>query len=85
MLPSRAGLQRRLLPRRIPKAVRLLRETSVLMIVGYRLPEDDALMRFIVHQFAEEPEDGREKIIFYVDMSNTATSKITCPILQPGW
>ena len=58
-----------------PKAVRLLRETSVLVIVGYSLPEDDALMRFILRQFAEEPEDGREKIIFYVDMSKTATKR----------
>jgi hypothetical protein len=50
-----------------PKAVRLLRETTVLVIVGYSLPEDDALMRFIIRQFAEEPEDGRNKVIFYVD------------------
>lgn len=58
-----------------PKAVRLLRETSVLVIVGYSLPEDDALMRFIIRQFAEEPEDGREKIIFYVDLSDAATKR----------
>jgi hypothetical protein len=50
-----------------PKAVRLMRETKVLILVGYSLPEDDALMRFILRQFAEEPEDGRDKIIFYVD------------------
>ncbi|HZG08721.1 MAG TPA: hypothetical protein VEZ70_07075 [Allosphingosinicella sp.] len=50
-----------------PKAVRLMRDTRVLIIVGYSLPEDDALMRFIIRQFAEEPEDGRDKAIFYID------------------
>jgi hypothetical protein len=50
-----------------PKAVRLMRESRVLIIVGYSLPEDDALMRFIIRQFAEEPEDGKNKFIFYVD------------------
>jgi len=44
-----------------------MRDTRVLVIVGYSLPEDDALMRFIIRQFAEEPEDGREKVIFYID------------------
>jgi hypothetical protein len=52
-----------------PKAVRLMRETLVLVLVGYSLPDDDALMRFILRQFAEEPEDGRDKYIFYVDPS----------------
>jgi hypothetical protein len=50
-----------------PKAVRLMRETRVLIIVGYSLPDDDALMRFVIRQFAEDPEDGREKIIIYID------------------
>lgn len=58
-----------------PKAVRLLRETTVLVIVGYSLPEDDALMRFIIRQFAEEAEDGREKILFYVDPSDNSTKR----------
>lgn len=58
-----------------PKAVRLLRETTVLVIVGYSLPDDDALMRFILRQFAEEPEDGREKILFYVDPSDVAVKQ----------
>ena len=49
-----------------PKAVRLLRDTIVLVLVGYSLPEDDALIRFILRQFAEEAEDGRRKIIFYI-------------------
>jgi hypothetical protein len=50
-----------------PKAVRLLRDTRVLVLVGYSLPEDDALIRFILRQFAEEGEDGRSKIVLYVD------------------
>lgn len=58
-----------------PKAVRLLRETTVIAIVGYSLPEDDALMRFILRQFAEEPEDGRQKILFYIDPSDTKTKR----------
>lgn len=49
-----------------PKVVRLLRDTMVLVIVGYSLPADDALIRFFIRQFAEEPEDGRGKVVFYV-------------------
>jgi hypothetical protein len=50
-----------------PKVVRLMRDTTILMLIGYSLPEDDALMRFILRQFAEEPEDARRKVIFYID------------------
>lgn len=49
-----------------PKVVRLMRDTTVLIIVGYSLPQDDALIRFFLRQFAEEPEDGRGKVIFYI-------------------
>ncbi len=49
-----------------PKVVRLMRDTTVLVIVGYSLPQDDALIRFFLRQFAEEPEDGRGKVIFYI-------------------
>lgn len=52
------------------KAVRLMRDTSVLVIVGYSLPVEDALLRFIIRQFAEEAEDGLGKHIFYVDMAS---------------
>src|SRR5262245_7226517 len=31
-----------------PKAVRLMRESTILVIVGYSLPEEDALIRFIL-------------------------------------
>jgi len=50
-----------------PKAVRLMRESAVLVLVGYSLPDDDALIRFIIRQFAEEREDGFGKYLFYVD------------------
>jgi hypothetical protein len=50
-----------------PKVVRLIRDTKILVLVGYSLPDDDALIRFILRQFAEEPEDARSKTIFYVD------------------
>ncbi len=66
-----------------PKAVRLLRETTVLVIVGYSLPDDDALMRFILRQFAEEPEDGRDKIVFYVDPSDAATKRVRLETVFP--
>lgn len=50
-----------------PKAVRLMRESAVLVLVGYSLPDDDALIRFIIRQFAEEREDGFGKYLFYID------------------
>jgi hypothetical protein len=49
-----------------PKVVRLMRDTIVLVIVGYSLPQDDALIKFLIRQFAEEPEDGRGKVVFYI-------------------
>jgi hypothetical protein len=53
-----------------PKAIRLLQETSVLVIVGYSLPEEDALIRLILKQFAEDRTDGDNKMIFYVDLAD---------------
>lgn len=50
-----------------PKAVRLLRESDVLVIVGYSMPREDALLRFILRQLAENPEDARGKHVFVVD------------------
>jgi hypothetical protein len=58
-----------------PKAVRLMRESTVLVLVGYRLPEGDALIRFIIRQFAEEREDGFGKHIFYIDPGLTNEKK----------
>jgi|GEM_PF-580234 len=59
-----------------PKAVRLLRESTVLLLVGYSLPPDDALLRFIIRQFAEEPEDGLNKFIFYIDPQISRAEKM---------
>lgn len=50
-----------------PKAVRLLHESRVLVLVGYSLPPEDALLRFIIRQFCEDEADALEKAIFYVD------------------
>lgn len=49
-----------------PKAVRLLQESRILVIVGYSLSEDDALLRFLIRQFAEDRRDVYGKYIFYV-------------------
>ncbi|HAV1390566.1 TPA: hypothetical protein JG815_004937 [Vibrio parahaemolyticus] len=53
-----------------PKSIRLLQESRILVIVGYSLPEEDALIRFLVKQFAEDRVDGDNKVIFYVDISS---------------
>ncbi len=53
-----------------PKAVRLLQESRVLVIVGYSLSEEDALLRFLIRQFAEDLRDVRGKYIFYIDYTN---------------
>jgi hypothetical protein len=52
-----------------PKAVRLMRESAVLVLVGYSLSEDDALIRFVLRQFAEHAEDAVDKHVFYIDMA----------------
>ncbi len=53
-----------------PKVVRLLQETRVLVVVGYSLPEEDALLRLILRQFAEDRADGSRKAVFYIDRSS---------------
>ncbi|TCV31996.1 hypothetical protein [Vibrio crassostreae] len=53
-----------------PKSIRLLQESRVLVVVGYSLPEEDALIRFLMKQFAEDRADGDNKIIFYIDISS---------------
>lgn len=50
-----------------PKAVRLLHESRVLVIVGYSLSEEDALLKFLIRQFAEDLRDVHGKYIFYID------------------
>lgn len=56
-----------------PKVIRLLQETKVLVVVGYSLPEEDALLRLIIRQFAEDRSDGSGKGLFYIDLSDEAT------------
>jgi hypothetical protein len=56
-----------------PKAVRVLQESRVLVIVGYSLSEEDALLRFLVRQFAEDLRDVHGKYIFYVDYTDAET------------
>lgn len=50
------------------KAVRLLRETDVLIVIGYSLPWEDVLIRFILHQFAETERDAMGKWLVCVDL-----------------
>lgn len=56
-----------------PKAVRLLQESEVLVLVGYSLSEEDALLRFMIRQFAEDLRDVNGKHIFYVDFTDSDT------------
>lgn len=51
-----------------PKAIRLLQETDVLVIVGYSLPMEDALLRFLMKQLAEDRTDGVGRWVFYIDI-----------------
>ncbi|MEN9937496.1 MAG: hypothetical protein RLZZ387_4075 [Chloroflexota bacterium] len=53
-----------------PKTVRLLQESSVLVIVGYSLSEEDALLRYLIRQFAEDLRDIDDKYIFYIGNSD---------------
>ncbi len=51
-----------------PKAVRLLRETDILIVIGYSMPWEDVLIRFILHQFAENEWEAVGKSMFYIDL-----------------
>jgi len=50
------------------KAVRVLRDTQILVIVGYSMPREDALLLFILRQLAESVEDAHGKYIFSIDL-----------------
>ena len=50
-----------------PKANRILQESKVLVVVGYRFPKEDGLIRFLLKQFAESLRDAKDKYIFYID------------------
>ena len=66
-----------------PKIVRLMRETKILIIVGYSLPDDDALIRFVLKQFAEEPEDAHGKVIFYIDLMSDSDKRLRLKSVFP--
>lgn len=40
-----------------------------MVLVGYGLTEDDALIRFVRRQFAEDGEDAIGKHVFYIYMN----------------
>jgi hypothetical protein len=76
MLPSREqDYLQKYFQALFPKVVRLLHETTVLIIVGYSLPDEDALIRLIFKQFAEDRSDGNYKMLFYIDCANEDEQK----------
>jgi hypothetical protein len=73
MLPSREqNYQDEYFQAIFPKAVRLLQESIALVLVGYSLPRDDALLRFIIRHFCEDEADAHQKTLFYVDLCRRA-------------
>ena len=56
-----------------PKAVRLLQESRVAVLVGYGFPDEDALLRLLLRQFAEAPADGRQRELYYIDLETEST------------
>lgn len=56
-----------------PKAVRLLQESRVAVLVGYGFPDEDALLRLLLRQFAEAPADGRQRELYYIDLEDERT------------
>jgi hypothetical protein len=59
-----------------PKAIRLLQESNILVIVGYSMPEEDAMLRFLIKQFAENLGDAAFKFLFYIDRMNSDEQKV---------
>ena len=56
-----------------PKAIRLLRNTNILVIVGYSMPWEDILIRFVLQQLSEG--EARGKWIICVDLKGIDTLK----------
>lgn len=52
------------------KSTRLLSQSKVLIIVGYSLPNEDALIRFLLKHFSLDFSDGHSKTIFYISLEN---------------
>ncbi|MCG1042583.1 SIR2 family protein [Mycetohabitans sp. B8] len=74
MLPSRAqDYDQPYFQALFPKAVRLLRESRVVVLVGYSFPDEDALVRLLLRQFAEAPADGRQRVLYYIDLADVQT------------
>ena len=74
MLPSRAqDYDQPYFQALFPKAVRLLRESRIVVLVGYSFPDEDALMRLLLRQFAEAPADGRQRTLYYIDLDDVRT------------
>ncbi len=72
------------------KAVRLLRETDILIVIGYSMPWEDVLIRFILHQFAETERDARGKWLVCVDLKgpDVIESRLSwtfSSIAKSGW
>ncbi|MEZ2350262.1 hypothetical protein [Caballeronia sp. RCC_10] len=77
MLPSRAqDYDQPYFQALFPKAVRLLQESRVVVLVGYGFPEEDALLRLLLRQFAEAPADGRQRVLHYVDLADERTQLV---------
>lgn len=66
-----------------PKAVRLLHESKVLVLVGYSLPLEDALLRFVIRQFCEDEADAFKKELFYVDMASEDEQQVRLQSVFP--
>jgi hypothetical protein len=71
MLPSREqNYEQPYFQALFPKVARLLHESHVLVVVGYSVPEEDALLRLIIRQFGEDPLDGEQRVVFFVDLED---------------
>ena len=53
-----------------PKAIRVLQESKILIVIGYSFPKEDALVKFILSHFAEDHRDMADKKIFYIDLGD---------------
>lgn len=54
-----------------PKSVRILRESQILIVIGYSMPREDALLLFILRQFAESGIDAQGKHIYCIDLKGS--------------
>jgi hypothetical protein len=66
-----------------PKAVRLLQESRIVVLVGYGFPDEDALLRLLLRQFAEAPADGRQRELYYIDLEDERTQQARVKTVFP--